>query len=44
MGITRKVAVKTFKSLLAQAASSNKDSCGVVATGEVVGNIRVRED
>jgi len=44
VGITRKVAVQTLKSLLAQAASSSKDSCGVVATGEVVGSIRVRED
>ncbi len=44
VGITRKVDVQTLKSLLAQATSSSRDSCGVVATGEVVGSIRVRED
>ena len=43
VGITRKAAVQTLKSLLAQAASSSKDSCGVVATGEVLGSIRVTE-
>jgi hypothetical protein len=44
VGITRKVAVQTLKSLLAQAASNSRDSCGVAATEEVVGSIRVRED